>query len=853
MAPRTSTFWSRLKTLYSEIKENDTVKKIAYFLPSWNYITLHYTYFIFTTLLTSLIFWGTSTPQYSISYTDSLFLVVSAMTEAGLNTVNLSQMTTFQQVLLWFLIVIGSSIFVSIATVHARKQVFERRFRDLVRRQRESRRLRSRSRRGSSSVSRGPFMRRALTGEMTVDGRLSEQRKEGDVRDGHEFESRHSGPRDPTSEKENLSPPSGSVSPTLDAKLDQGAGSKETSTESGGSFGTAVPVQDHEKANGNDVEDDGVEFREERGRTQSKDSEHVQYAPSPPNPRFSERGRVLSFRSTNTGRPTTSAYQIPRSGGLISRMNTSSRPTNQPAADQEVREERPLDHSLYPTYLTRHTTGRNAQFFGLTRAEREHLGGVEYRAITLLAWIVPIYFVLWQLFGSVGLGWYMANNKRNVAEENGINPWWLGVFNAVSAFNNSGMSLLDANMIPFQTSVYTLVTMGLLILAGNTAYPLFLRLILWTFLKLLCLIYPSPAAFPEHKATLRFVLRYPRRVYTNLFPSAPTWWLLFMTFILNGIDWAAFELLNIGNPATSAIPTHFRVLDGLFQALAVRSGGFYVISITSLRIGLQVLYVIMMYISAYPVVITMRHSNVYEERSLGIYASDAFDFSPDSEAQDPPPHHTYNPSIKDLPKLGSLAGKFKRTLTTTLDNLSTPFSPHPLPTNTNPNLNPSKPNRSTTGKQFVRLQLRGQLAHDLWWLVLAILLISCIEVSNFDRDPTTYSVFNIIFEVVSGYGCVGISTGLPNEAYSFSGGWHKASKVILCAVMVRGRHRGLPVALDRAVRLPEGVEREEIVGGGNGRDGDVGVVNGEGWEEEDRVLRRMSSLGARSGRGSVGV
>ena len=63
-------------------------------------------------------------------------------------------------------------------------------------------------------------------------------------------------------------------------------------------------------------------------------------------------------------------------------------------------------------------------------------------------------------------------------------------------------------------------------------------------------------------------------------------------------------------------------------------------------------------------------------------------------------------------------------------------------------------------------------------------------------------MFNIAFEVVSGYGCVGISTGLPNEDYSFSGGWHVASKLIFCAVMLRGRHRGLPVALDRAVRLP---------------------------------------------------
>jgi Trk-type K+ transport system membrane component len=29
------------------------------------------------------------------------------------------------------------------------------------------------------------------------------------------------------------------------------------------------------------------------------------------------------------------------------------------------------------------------------------------------------------------------------------NDRWLGIFNGVSAFNNSGMSLLDANMVGF--------------------------------------------------------------------------------------------------------------------------------------------------------------------------------------------------------------------------------------------------------------------------------------------------------------------------------------------------------------------------------------------------------------------
>jgi len=104
---------------------------------------------------------------------------------------------------------------------------------------------------------------------------------------------------------------------------------------------------------------------------------------------------------------------------------------------------------------------------------------------------------------------------------------------------------------------------------------------------------------------------------------------------------------------------------------------------------------------------------------------------------------------------------------------------------------------------FVRQQLRGQLAHDIWWIVLAVLFITITETSNFERDPVTYSVFNVIFEVVSAYGSVGISVGMPNAAYSFCGGWHTFSKLILCAVMIRGRHRGLPVAIDRAVLLPD--------------------------------------------------
>ncbi|KAI9876580.1 MAG: hypothetical protein M1830_006180 [Pleopsidium flavum] len=403
--------------------------------------------------------------------------------------------------------------------------------------------------------------------------------------------------------------------------------------------------------------------------------------------------------------------------------------------------------------------GRNSQFHHLTLAERERLGGVEYKAVSLLAIIVPLYFVLWQLLGCLGLGAYIASRRADITAQNGLNPWWVGAFNAVSAFNNSGMSLLDANMVAFQDSVYILLTMGLLILAGNTAYPLFLRLIIWSLEKVM----PDT----DHRITLNFLLDHPRRCYTNLFPSAHTWWLLGSVVMLNGIDWVAFEVLNIGNAPIASLPRGTRVLDGLFQALAVRSGGFYVVSIAQLRIGLLVLYVVMMYISVYPVVITMRNSNVYEERSLGIYADDPVEKSQDPEA--------------------SFLQGMRRRLT-------------------------AHASAKEPRGYFVRQQLRAQIAHDIWILVLAVLFITITETGQFESDPVDYSVFNIIFEVISAYGSVGISVGLPNVAYSFCGGWHTLSKLILCAVMIRGRQRGLPVLIDKAVLLPGehlGVAEEE--------------------------------------------
>ena len=102
------------------------------------------------------------------------------MTEAGLNTVNLSQLALAQQIILFLLVIIGSSIFVSVSTVWTRKRVFENRFRGVVKGSKRGRFRGGILGRGGEGGGNG-------IGEVSVGERLEEQRKQGDGGDERVF------------------------------------------------------------------------------------------------------------------------------------------------------------------------------------------------------------------------------------------------------------------------------------------------------------------------------------------------------------------------------------------------------------------------------------------------------------------------------------------------------------------------------------------------------------------------------------------------------------------------------------------------------------------------------------------
>lgn len=181
--------------------------------------------------------------------------------------------------------------------------------------------------------------------------------------------------------------------------------------------------------------------------------------------------------------------------------------------------------------------------------------------------------------------------------------------------DNLGFTLTPDSMISFRDAPWPMLAMSFLAFAGNTLYPVFLRLVVWTMSK----VYPKNASIQE---PLSFLLNHPRRCYTLLFPSRPTWILFTIIFALNFVDTLLIILLDLHNPEVNVLPVGHRILAAIFQAASSRHTGTASFNLANVNPAVQFSLMVMMYIAIFPIALSIRASNTYEERSLGIYSNE---------------------------------------------------------------------------------------------------------------------------------------------------------------------------------------------------------------------------------------
>lgn len=90
---------------------------------------------------------------------------------------------------------------------------------------------------------------------------------------------------------------------------------------------------------------------------------------------------------------------------------------------------------------------------------------------------------------------------------------------------------------------------------------------------------------------------------------------------------------------------------------------------------------------------------------------------------------------------------------------------------------------------FVITQVQRQLTSDICWVITGIFLICVIEAQPI-MSPSPITIATVIYECVSAFGNVGASTGYPNTSASQAAQYRTLSKLVLIALMYRGRHRG---------------------------------------------------------------
>ncbi|KAI1191121.1 cation transport protein-domain-containing protein [Nemania serpens] len=774
--------------------------------PHFDFITIHYFWIIGWTILGSVLIYATARGQ--LAYIDALAFAAGANTQAGLNTVDINLLNTFQQLVMYFCSLLSNPITIHSSVVFLRLYWFERRFQHIVQDARSRRvaisKSRSKAQLDSASVERGLAARDVgmsvrstdngiLLDKYSINGALKPDplANTSGSEDGSAHVDPHEEPHlahtqirfaedvrrsDVIGDDDDDPVPLPVKRPNAEhiAILEKQRKADKSVLRIPGPRDAdrgAVPEEFEEGAEEGVEEDLGHGQRErelgvDRSQMLNRPSPHGERQQTiiitePDRPRKEDPGAPNTVEDPELSTYPSGAPRLrrPRGGGeRINENEASSILQDNIGPLRRIRSvlTQSKDEDPMPYLSWQPTIGRNSQFIDLTEEQREELGGIEYRSLKTLALVLTIYFWGYSIFGIITMvPWILHNNSyyASIIEADGINPVWWGFWTANSAFMDLGFTLTPDSMNSFNTAVFPLLIMSFLIILGNTGFPVALRFMIW----LGSLIAPRGSGLWEE---LRFLLDHPRRCFTLLFPANANWWLFFILVALNAIDLILFIVLDLGRGAVSALPLNVRFLDGWFQAASTRTAGFSCINLAEVHPAVQTSYLIMMYISVFPVAISIRQTNVYEEKSLGVYET------------------ANNVADDDQPSIS-----------------------------------------------YLGTHLRRQLSFDLWYVFLGYFILAITEGPRLVDGKI--SMFAVLFELVSAYGTVGLSLGYPNTNASLVAQFSVLGKLVIIAMMIRGRHRGLPYGLDRAILLPsENLNRTEAE------------------DAELRLQRRQSALSA---------
>lgn len=360
-------------------------------------------------------------------------------------------------------------------------------------------------------------------------------------------------------------------------------------------------------------------------------------------------------------------------------------------------------------------------------------------------------------------------------------PVWWSMFTVASGFTNSGFAL-DSRSFAIPELIQKpqlLLSMILLIPAGNTLFPVWLRVFVGCCYQITQRITTRSVANPSLEQRKRWflfnlslteftdgldeLLQCPSLYATHLFSNKSTMRLLGMWIGLTFMDYLMF----IPDYNTNAFLTmDYQWLQALFQTATIRTAGFTIMVLDNVPIGHLVYWVVAMYLSSYPFMIT---EQTVRSETKPVEEADA-----DRDLQE-------ESSDKDL-----LAA-------TPVDAILSILHPE----------NFSTSSLAATSRAIVEIsheitdKAQVTAAQEIGWLYMAFIIIAYAESGTMSDSSDEASALRMLFEIVSAYGTVGLSLSSvhqPNVAFSAT--WGTLSQFVLIVLMYFGKFRGLPQTVE---------------------------------------------------------
>ena len=532
----------------------------------------------------------------------------------------------------------------------------------------------------------------------------------------------------------------------------------------------------------------------------------------------------------------------------------------------------------------------------LTRLEKNIVK--DYRqvddALGVLGMIIVVYYIG---FIAMGIGLlFLALHLQPLQQElkdRGFSYFDNATFLAVSAFANAGITITSDNLIGMSHNPCAYIVLTWLIIAGNTAIPVFLRTIVSTIVyvesRFVSLWIPSTehvvindpngvrpqrtalveSSRGKYRRSLQFILDHPRRLTTHMFSHLQTKVLTGMILSLVILQYVFF--LGSTMNRTDALYDHSpSVLAGIgyFQTLSTRSAGFAMMDLRQLNQGLLFIYAIMMYMSSFPFVATLQKYSKEKPRlvdesvggngdeegivddklgasrgvqdgalvsvgtsmkstgsNVNAYTSSKINITRDIEMASPPTdsykHHggmatdiddhvlVAHNHFDELPSMKMRytthnaeqfhhkehKEKEKDDDTSTLGADIEDEEAYSVSSSSGSYVPEDKMKASQINKRF----MKHYFFRHSFFLILAVLVCAFSE-DQILKDPTIdVNLWYIMFEIISAYGNVGLSLGVPGQVISLSGTFSPIGKCVIIFIMWLGKHRGLPSKDDEVI------------------------------------------------------